>query len=645
MIRRLRLIALLALVGTILLLGYNLLSYKVLDVKINQFGRAGTSLDASAPRFRLHGKNFTILSGAIHYFRVVPAYWEDRLLKLKAMGLNTVETYMPWNLHEPFPNKFDFSGILNVKEFVLLAKKLGLYVIMRPGPYICAEWDHGGLPAWLLRDPQVVLRSSYDPYQFVVKRYIAQVMRILGPLQASYGGPIIAFQIENEYMFEYSRTRDKKHFLFLHDVMRREGVTELLLSSDSQHLVGGALTFVPPDVLVMPNFQHNPVKVVTKMRAMQAQKPVMAMEFWTGWFDTWNQPHQNERLQVGSLTQNIGALLDMGASFNLYMFHGGTNFGFLNGANRASGEFRSVTTSYDYNAPLSEAGDITPKYLMLRALLEKKFPGMQLPPVPHNSPKMEYGEVSLALYVKLTDVTQYTQKPHQSEFPLPMEYLDSGQAYGFVLYRSKLSSEHKSITVGEVRDFGMVMLDKSPVQQLAGLAEQTVFLPESVNGKERELDLLIENMGRMNFDTLFNERKGILGSVMADKTVLKNWQMFSFDFTQAFLETVDSGALWLRTPPTSDPGPALFKGNLVISGKPQDTFMDMEGWSKGVVFINGVNIGRYWSVGPQRTLYVPAPILKNGINRVIIFEMLQSKRSQTVSFVGAAILDKPTVFS
>lgn len=609
---------------------------------------AEPALSLDEDSFYIHGKKTRILSGSIHYFRVVPDYWADRLKKLKAMGLNTVDTYVSWNLHEPLPGEFDFSGLLNVQEFIKIAHSLELNVIVRPGPYICSEWDNGGLPAWLLHDPNMKIRSNYKPYQDAVERFFTKLFEILTPLQSSYGGPIIAFQVENEYAAYGPRNETgHDHMQYLANLMRSLGAVELFITSDGSNDMKPSSDMAPSNALLTVNFQNDPSEALNKLLLVQPNKPPLVMEYWTGWFDHWGRPHLERTISPSQLVVNIGTVLQMGGSFNLYMFHGGTNFGFMNGANIEGGEYRPDVTSYDYDAPLSEAGDITKKYTLLRELLKETVPHSipnPLPDVPPNSVKESYGDVHLPLCLSLFQTLDYIPPPQESKKPMSMEYLsinkETGQAYGYVLYRTSISPLSTKLTITKLKDYGVALYDETPFAKLSSFASQTILLPQpSAKSSDVNLDLLVENSGRVNFGSQIGDRKGISGDVIVDDEFPKSWQIYSFEFKSSYIEHVMAGGLWSRSSPGTQIGPALFKGDFTISSTPQDTFIDMTGWTKGLVIINGVNLGRYWTVGPQRTLYVPAPLLRKGINKLLIFELHRPSSSFTVTFSKEPVLD------
>jgi hypothetical protein len=427
------------------------------------------------------------------------------------------------------------------------------------------------------------------------------------------------------------------------------GVVELLFISDGPDLITKEL--IPDKVpLITVNFQHNVESRLTTLMRFQPDKPMMVMELWTGWFDHWGHPHLERDLPAPLLTQTVSTILKMGGSFNLYMFHGGTNFGFMSGANTGgNGEYQPDVTSYDYSAPLSEAGDITPKYTSLRDLLKQTVPDSipnPLPDIPPNSPKASYGEVQLSLYIKLLQTMDFIPQPEKLSKPVPMEYLSinngNGQAYGYVLYRTVItSSSSRKVTITHLRDHGVALLNGKPISRLSSFASQSfVISKEDIMTGQNVLDILVENCGRVNFGSQIGDRKGINGDVLIDgQPSAVGWKVYSFEFKKSYVEMVQAGGLWSRVPVESHSGPTLFKGEFTINTDPLDTFLDMKGWTKGIVFINGANIGRYWNIGPQGTLYVPAPLLKKGVNKLLIFELHYPKSTYSVNFRDTPILN------
>ncbi|KAM7082791.1 beta-galactosidase-1-like protein 2 isoform X3 [Ciconia boyciana] len=555
--RRLGGVALLILVLWLLLRRFNWSEL----IPLRLWGRT-LGLQTENSQFLLEGMPFRIFGGSMHYFRVPREYWEDRMLKMKACGLNTLTTYVPWNLHEQERGKFDFSRNLDLEAFLSLAAKNGLWVILRPGPYICSEWDLGGLPSWLLQDPEMQLRTTYKGFTEAVDAYFDHLMPIVVPLQYKKGGPIIAVQVENEYG---SYAKDPNYMTYVKMALLNRGIVELLMTSDNKNglslgLVEGALATV--------NFQKLEPGLLKYLDTVQRDQPKMVMEYWTGWFDNWGGPHYV--FDADEMVNTVASILKLGASINLYMFHGGTNFGFMNGALEAD-EYKSDVTSYDYDAVLTEAGDYTSKFFKLRQLFSMII-GQPLPLPPMIESKASYGAILLHQYISLWDV-------------LP----------------SLLQVFVNTMYVGEL-DYNTVELS----------------LPEGQGF--RQLRLLVENRGRVNYGLALNEqRKGLIGDVFLNKTPLRNFKIYSLEMKPGFMKSLRHIAGWSAVPDYFV-GPAFFRGRLWIEHQPQDTFLKLQGWEKGVVFVNGQNLGRYWKIGPQETLYLPGPWLWKGSNEIVIFE-------------------------
>jgi beta-galactosidase GanA len=479
------------------------------------------------------------------------------------------------------------------------------------------------------------LRSNYPPYTEAVTKYFTQLFQILVPLQSAYGGPIIGFQVENEYAEWTNDTRaGRAHLTFLHKLMRDLGALEVMFTSDGQNTITDALLMKPSaHVIHTLNFQNANEHPLQVLKQREPHHPLMVMEFWTGWFDHWGEKHLERNISPEKFREEIHNILAEGASFNLYMFHGGTNFGFMNGGNWGKGEdaegktYRPTVSSYDYDAPLSEYGGVTQKYVELRNLLSEMVPDSMfrypLPPLPSPVATADYGPVKMTLYISLMSTLQYVPDPHTSDVPIPMEFLPlnhgSGQGYGYVLYRTFIPSSASLLTIHGLKDYGLVMLDLKPIQEVAHFNKITLSLPPATEGlSSRQLDILVENGGRVNFGHPLGVRKGISGTVEVDGKLHMDWKIYSFEFKSEFVQNIDSGGMWLRTPAADDVGPTLFKGSFTITDVPKDTFIDMKGWNKGIVFVNGANLGRYWMKGPTGSLYVPAPLLVRGINKVRI---------------------------
>ena len=555
-------------------------------------------------RFMLNGKPFRILSGAMHYFRVLPEYWEDRLRKLRGMGLNTLETYVAWNMHEPSPGEFRFDGGLDLARYVRLAADLGLWVILRPGPYVCSEWDLGGLPSWLLSDPGMRLRCAHKPYLEAVDRFFDALLPQVTALQITRGGPILAMQIENEYG---SYGNDKVYLQHLSDRMQARGVDVLLFTSDGPTdamLQYGTL----PDVFKTVNFGNEPESAFTKLREYQPKGPPMCMEYWNGWFDHWGEEHHTRSAEDAAAV--LDRMLAAGGSVNLYMAHGGTNFGFMNGANCQGGQYQPTITSYDDDAPVDEAGDLTPKYMAFREVIARYEPVPDLPSM-EPSPKMALGEVELTESVGLFEALDTLSSPAFCPTPEPMENL--GQDTGFILYRTQISGprEEAPLILRDLRDRAQIFLDDRFVGVMEReFPEKTLSLTIPRGGAK--LEILVENQGRVNYGPDLLDRKGVTEGVLLGQQYLYGWEIFPLplkDLTR------------LRfSPAASTEGPAFYRGLLTIENL-HDTFLALPGWTKGVCWINGFNLGRYWNRGPQRTLYLPAPLLRKGTNELVVFEL------------------------
>ncbi|CAK6440362.1 unnamed protein product [Pipistrellus nathusii] len=569
-----------------------------------------SGLRTEGQNFMLEDSTFWIFGGSVHYFRVPRAYWRDRLLKMKACGLNTLTTYVPWNLHEPQRGTFDFSGNLDLEAFIRLAAEVGLWVILRPGPYICSEIDLGGLPSWLLRDSGMKLRTTYKGFTKAVDLYFDHLMARVVPLQYKHGGPIIAVQVENEYG---SYNKDPAYLPYVKKALEDRGTVELLLTSDNKD---GLSNGVIDGVLATINLQSQDDLQLLTMFLLSARgvQPKMVMEYWTGWFDSWGGPHNI--LDSSEVLKTVSAIIDAGSSINLYMFHGGTNFGFMSGAMHFH-DYKSDVTSYDYDAVLTEAGDYTAKYTKLRGLFGS-MSGSPLPPPPQLLPKTAYESLRPALYLSLWDALQYMESPTTSEKPVNMENLPvnngNGQSFGYTLYETAISSP--GILRGLVRDRGQVFVNTVYLGFL-GYERKEIVIP-LIQGYT-VLRILVENCGRVNYGhNIDDQRKGVIGNIYLNEIPLRNFKIYSLEMKKSFFQRFGSSA-W-NLVPEAPVFPAFFLGALPVALSPLDTFMKLEGWEKGVVFINGQNLGRYWNVGPQETLYLPGVWLDQGINQVIVFE-------------------------
>ncbi|MBV7697934.1 beta-galactosidase [Streptomyces sp. TRM70350] len=559
------------------------------------------ALTTTSDGFLLHGEPFRIISGAMHYFRVHPGQWADRLRKARLMGLNTVETYVPWNLHQPHPDgPFVLDGILDLPHYLNLARAEGLHVLLRPGPFICAEWDGGGLPAWLTADPGIRLRSSDPRFTDAVDRYLDQLLPPLLPHMAASGGPVIAVQVENELGAYGEDTAYLKH---LHHSLRSRGVEELLFTCEQPaDLAAGRL----PGTLATATFGSKVDQNLGLLRAHQPEGPLMCAEFWIGWFDHWGEGHHVR--DAADAARDLDRLLSAGASVNIYMFHGGTNFGFTNGANHDHA-YAPITTSYDYDAPLTESGDPGPKYHAFREVIARHAP-VPDEPAPAPGPKLPPTVVELDRRAALLPLVPWKSDPVHADSPLTMEEL--GQRSGYTLYRTTLLTGGDGLLhfAGGVGDRAQVFLDGAPVGVLERERHDET-LPVRVPRPGTTLDVLVENMGGANYGPRIGEPKGLLGPVTFDGEELRGWDCHPLPLN-------DIEGLPFETTPVV--GPAFHHGTFEIA-EPTDTFLSLPGWTKGQAWINGFHLGRYWNRGPQRTLYVPAPALRPGVNDLVLLEL------------------------
>ncbi|WP_028389771.1 glycoside hydrolase family 35 protein [Bacillus cihuensis] len=570
--------------------------------------------------FLMDGKEILLLSGAMHYFRTVPEYWEDRLIKLRECGFNTVETYVAWNLHEPEEGKFVFEGIADIERFIKTAEKVGLHVIVRPGPYICAEWEFGGFPYWLMTVPNIKLRCYNEPYLEKVGAYFDELFKRLQPLLRSNGGPIIAIQVENEYG---SFGNDQKYLQHMQDEIKKRIGDELIFTSDGPDhsmLNGGMIE----DVLETVNFGSRAESAFEQLKLYQPKAPLMCMEFWHGWFDHWGEEHHTR--SSDNVVEALEEILQQNGSVNFYMAHGGTNFGFYNGANHNEEIYQPTITSYDYDGLLTESGDVTDKFFAVRKVFEKyvELPEMKLPII---IPKKQYGEVQFMERVALLDSLNHLSTPQHSQAPLTMEYY--GQDYGFIVYETVIKGAYgkQTMTVQNVHDRGQVYLNGKYVglvDRISGDSRIDVDITE----EETTLQIIVENMGRINYGPFLVDFKGITEGVRMGNQFLFDWTVYPIPLNEI-------NHLQFSNCETKENHPYFHRGILTIN-EVADTFIDVSNWTKGVVFVNGHNLGRYWEIGPQQTLYVPAPFLREGENEIILLEL--HKHKQGVTFVDTPIL-------
>lgn len=565
--------------------------------------------------FYLDGKPVKIISGAVHYFRTHPVSWYDRLYNLKAMGCNVVETYVPWNLHEANEGKFNFKGIADIEKFIQIAADLGLYIIVRPSPYICAEWEFGGLPAWLLKKPGMRIRSMETQYLKAVDRYYQVLLSKLIPYQNTNGkGPIIMMQIENEYG---SFSDDSNYLKEIMRMMRKYGVTVPLFTSDGgwkEALESGAL--IEEDVLPTVNFGSEAGKNFQALKDYLIRNgrtfPLMCMEFWDGWFNGWGK--EIIRRDPKETAEEVRAVLQEG-SINLYMFHGGTNFGFYNGCSDMGQFNEPQITSYDYDAPLNEAGAPTEKFFEIQKVIQEECPErITYDPI---YPKMKaYETMKLNRKVSLfSTLSLISNQTIANDYPLTFEQLD--QNFGYVLYESELTGPRQinDLRLIDVGDRAQIFLDgrRIAIQDQMNLGENiAVKLPKEIN----KLQILIENLGRNNYGAKLiapTQQKGIRGGVMEDIHYISNWNHYKLSLED--ISSIDFSGEWTAGEP------AFYEYILELAEEPEaDTYLNCEKFGKGCVFVNGFPIGRFWEIGASLSLYVSKGFLNKGMNQILVFE-------------------------
>jgi len=551
-------------------------------------------------RFVLDGKPFVVRSGEMHYARIPRAYWRDRMKKMRAMGLNTLCMYSFWNAHEPRPGEFHFEDNLDIAAFIRTAQEEGLWVIVRPGPYSCAEWEAGGFPSWLWATPDIKVRSTDPRFLTPAKRYIQRLLAEVVPLQISHGGPVIMVQVENEYG---SFGKDKVYLGAIRHMIQSSGIDAMLYTSDGSldyMLAGGTL----PDLPSVVNFGGAPQQEFANFAKFRTGVPLMCGEYWVGWFDHWGEKHHTGDNAVH--LAGIEWMLQRNIGFNLYMVHGGTSFGFMNGANWDK-VYQPDVSSYDYDSPIDEAGRIAPKFHLYRDAIKKYLPrGETLPPLPPPLPSIEIPSFELK---ESAPMFALLGKPVTAERPKKFEEL--GQDYGFLLYRAApRKAAAAKLEIIELRDYAVILEGGKTLGTLdRRLAQSAIDI--TLDGSA-PLDILVENMGRLNFGPkMVDDRKGITEKVTLAGAELTGWQMYSLPLNDL---------RGLKFSARQHVGPAFHRGFFQLK-ETGDTYLDMRGWGKGCVWVNGHHLGRHWKVGPQLSLYCPGVWLKQGRNEVIVLDL------------------------
>ncbi len=570
--------------------------------------------------FLMDGKPIKIISGEMHYPRVPRQHWKDRFQRIKAMGMNTVCTYLFWNVHEPEPGKWDFSGNLDFVEFIKEAQKAGLWVIVRPGPYVCAEWEFGGFPGWLLKEEDVKVRSQDPRFLEPAMAYLKKVCSMLEPLQITKGGPIIMAQVENEYG-SYGSDKDyvKKHL----DVIRKELPGVVPFTSDGPNdwmIKNGTL----PGVVPAMNFGGGAKGAFANLEKHKGKTPRINGEFWVGWFDHWGKPKNGGGTE--GFNRDLKWMLENNVSPNLFMVHGGTSFGFMNGANW-EGAYTPDVTNYDYGAPISENGTLTDRYRTFRQTIQDYYGDTYKLPEPPAQPEMM--ELPPITFTETAGMFSRLPQPSIRKEPVHMEAL--GQSLGFILYRTKVQGPVKGeLKMNNMQDRAIVYVDG----KRQGAADRRykqdscdIVIPSGLH----TVDIFVENMGRINFGgQIQGERKGIRGPITLDGKKLENFLIYNFPCKGVELIPFSGKK------PAGDQ-PVFHRGYFNVSN-PKDTYLDMrDGWKKGVVWVNGRNLGRFWFIGSQQALYCPGEYLKPGKNEIVVLDV--DGGSGTVKGVKEAIYE------
>lgn len=580
--------------------------------------------------FLLNGKPIQIHSGEMHYARIPKPYWRHRLKMMKAMGLNAVATYVFWNYHEVAPGIWDFkTGNKNLAEYIKIAQEEGLFVILRPGPYVCAEWEFGGYPWFLQKTPNMVIRGYNPPYLSATKAYFTALYSQVKDLLITNGGPIIMVQGENEFGSYVAQRKDvsledhKKYSSAVFKQLQEVGFNVPFFTSDGSWLFeGGALLGALPTA----NGEDDVAKLKEIVNKYNNGKgPYMVAEFYPGWLDHWAEPFP--KVKTDEVVKQTQKYLDGGVSFNYYMVHGGTNFGFTSGANYDNKhDIQPDLTSYDYDAPISEAGWATEKYIALRNLLKKP----ETPAVPAQISVISIANINLTKAIDLEDIKNKIQAV-TADKPLTFEELNQG--HGYVWYSKKFNQPISGkLELNGLRDYAIVYVNGIKVAELNSYYKKydcEIDIPFNAT-----LDIVVENMGRINYGAkIINSTKGIISPVIINgQTITGNWDMYKLPMdAMPVLSTFKNTATAGR--------PAIYQGYFDLS-KTGDTFLDMEKWGKGIVFVNGINLGRYWGVGPQQTLYLPGCWLKVGKNEIVIFEQQNEVMHQSINAVATPVLEK-----
>jgi beta-galactosidase len=567
--------------------------------------------------FLLDGEPFQIISGELHPARIPAEFWQQRITLAKAMGCNTISSYVFWNYHESEEGVFDFtSDNHNLADFLKIAQAEGMWVILRPGPYVCGEWDLGGIPSYLLKIPDIKLRSLDPRFMAAAERYMGKLAEVIKPFLVTKGGPILMLQIENEYG---SFGNDKNYLKKLKEIWTSLGIDIPTFTADgptTEDLEAGTL----PGSAVGLNSGSTSADFALAAK-INPGVPVFSTETYPGWLTHWGEKWAKR--DSADLLKEVKFLMDNKKSFNFYVIHGGTNFGYTAGANSGGKGYEPDVTSYDYDAPINEQGQVTPKYLALRELIGSYLPkGKKLIPIPLTVPAIEVTPLEMTPFSSVWD-----NLPQPDSSAKPETFEAYGQDHGFILYKTILPGlKGGKLTVTDIHDFATVFLDGNYLGYLdrrEGI--NSIDIPAS-NAKAPVLEILAEAMGRLNFGKNFTDRKGITDSVTLNGTTLLNWTIYKLPMDRKFIWDLRSSGRSLNKPGV------FFRGSFVLTRAEgniySDTYIDFSNYTKGIIWVNGHNLGRYWNIGPQKRLYCPAPWLREGLNEIMIFDLLQTEPKQ-----------------
>jgi len=583
--------------------------------------------------FKYDGKTIQVYSGEMHFARVPQPYWRQRLKMIKAMGLNTVCTYVFWNYHETAPGVWNFkTDNHNIREFIKTAQQEGLMVILRPGPYACAEWEFGGYPWWLQNDNNLIIRNKNQHFLDSCRVYINKLAEQVKDLQITHGGPVIMVQAENEFGSYVAQRKDipladhKSYSAAIKKMLVDAGIDVPLFTSDGASLFNGGTI---EDALPTANGETNDMNLKKVVNQFHGGKgPYMVGEYYPGWLDHWGEKFV--KVGTADILKDIENYLKDTVSFNVYMVHGGTNFAFTSGANYSKNhQIEPDITSYDYDAPISEAGWATPKFMAIRDLM-KKYVSYPLPEVPAQIPVIQLPAVKLTPVAGLWSML-HEVKPVTADTPQTFEQLKQGN--GYVLYSRKFNEAASGILdLKGLRDYALIYVNGQKVAELNRQMNQfssPINIPAGAT-----LAILVENMGRINYGAeIVHNLKGIISPVLINNTpVTGNWAMYQLPMGKAPAAVKDANT------PTG--APVVYTGTFNLNNT-GDTFLNMKDWGKGIVFVNGHNLGRYWKAGPQQTLYLPGCWLKKGKNSVTIFEQQNDKPQSVLTSVTVPVLDGP----